>query len=193
MEFAEQCLNVGNGNALPSFTNYGNDDVTRITLHNQAIIPRYEFTCCGNVIEWGVDVEQGGGGDNRLYTLDLQVWRPSPTTVDGSTGSGQYILIGNNRFTSISLSNNVAQVTPSPRDEIQFRSGDVLGFYVEEARNDNRGVNVITTAEFTSETVWYVSVATLHDIDCPVSAGSSGLLNTQFRGAPVVSIETGIY
>ena len=29
---------------------------------------------------------------------------------------------------------------------------------------------MITTAEFTSETVWYASVATLHDIGCPVSA-----------------------
>ena len=183
-------MNLGNDNALPSFQDYGNDGVTRITLHHQAIIPRYEFTCCGNVTEWGVDVERGGNGDNRLYTLDLQVWRPSPTTVDGSTGSGQYILVGNNRFTSISPSGGVAEVTPSPRDQIQFRSGDVLGFYVEEARDSNRGVNVITTAEFTSETVWYASAATLQDIGCPISAGSSGVLNTQLRGAPVVSIET---
>ena len=184
-------MNVGNGNDLPGFQNYGNNGVTRIRLHHQAIIPSYEFTCCGNVTEWGVDVEQGGGKDNRMYTLDLQVWRPSPTTVDGSTGSGQYILVGNNRFTSISLSNNVAEVTPSPRDQIQFQSGDVLGFYVEEARDDNRGVNVVTTASYTSETVWYTSVATLHDIGCPVSAGSSGALNTQLQGAPVVSIQTG--
>ena len=184
-------MNVGNNNALPSFQDFGNDGVAMITLHNQAIIPSYKFTCCGNITEWGVDVKQDEDMDNERYTLDLQVWRPSPTTVDGSTDSGQYILVGNNRFTSISLSGGVAQVTPSPRDEIQFRSGDVLGFYVEEARDSNGGVNVVTTAEFTSETVWYASVATLHDIGCPVSAGSSGVLNTQFRGAPVVSIETG--
>ena len=85
----------------------------------------------------------------------------------------------------------IAQVTPSPRDQIQFQSGDVLGFYVEEARNDDRGVNVVTTAEFTSETVWYASVATLQDIGNPVSAGHSGVLNTQLRGAPVVSIKAG--
>ena len=62
---------------------------------------------------------------------------------------------------------------------------------MEEARDDNRGVNVVTTASYTSETVWYTSVATLHDIGCPVSAGSSGVLNTHLLGAPVVSIETG--
>ena len=162
----------------------------RIKRYHQAIIPSYEFRCCGNVTEWGVDVQPGGNADNGLYTLNLQVWRPSPTTVDSSTGSGQYILVGNNRFTSISLSGDVAEVTPSPRDQIQFRSGDVLGFYVEEAINNNRGVNVVTTKSFTSETVWHASVATLQIIGCPISAGSSGILNTQFQGAPVVSIET---
>ena len=184
-------MNVENGNELPSFENYGKNGGTRIKLHHQAIIPSYEFTCCGNVTEWGVDIEQGGRDDDMMYTLNLQVWRPSPTIVGGSTGSGQYILVGNNRFTEISLSNNVAQVSVMPQNHIQFRPGDVLGFYVEEARNSDRGVNVITTAEFSSETVWYASVATLHDIGCPISTGSSGVLNTEFRGAPVVSIETG--
>ena len=136
-----------------------------------------------------MDVEQGGGMDNRRYTLNLQVWRPSPTTVDGSTGSGQYILVVNNRFRSISLSDNRAIVTPSP--QIQFQSGDVLGFYVEEAKDDNRGVNVVTTASYTSETVWYASVASLNSLGCPISAGSSGVLNTSLHGAPVVSIKTG--
>ena len=69
------------------------------------------------------------------YILDLQVWRPSPT-VDDSTGAGQYSLVGNNRFTSISLpmgggASQVAILTPSSQaqDYIQFQPGDVLGFY----------------------------------------------------------------
>ena len=184
-------MNVGNRNDLPSFQNYGNSGVTRITCYHQAIIPSYEFTCCGNVTEWGVDVQQGGRNEDRLYTLNLQVWRPSPTAVDGSTGSGQYILVGNNRFTSISLSNNVAEVSVRAQDQVQFRPGDVLGFYVEEARDSNRGVNVITTKEFTMEVVWYASAATVNSLGCPVSAGSSRVLNTELRGAPVISIQTG--
>ena len=188
---AEQCLDVGNGNGLRNFESYGDKGVTRIRLHHQAIIPSYEFTCCGNVTAWGVDVQQGGGGDNRLYTLDLQVWRPSPTTVDSSTGSGQYILVGNNRFTSISLMNDLAQVSVMPQNQVQFQGGDVLGFYVEEARDDNRGVNVVTTTSYTSETVWYASVATLNSVGYSLSAGSSGVLNTELRGAPVISIQTG--
>ena len=61
------------------------------------------------------------------YTLDFQVWRPSPT-VSTSSGAGCYSLVGSNKFTSISLANGLARVTPSPQDYIQFQSGDVLGF-----------------------------------------------------------------
>ena len=60
-----------------------------------------------------MDVHPGGGNRQNEYTLDLQVWRPSPT-VDDSTGAGQYSLVGNNRFTSISLSDQVAIVRPGP-------------------------------------------------------------------------------
>ena len=176
---------------LPSFQSY-RDNVAQITLHRQAIIPSYEFTCCGNITEWGVDFQPGGGRDDGEYTIDLQVWRPPPT-VDDSTGTGQYSLVGNNRFTSISLSDGVAQVTPSSRSQVQFSPGDVLGFYVEEARDndDDRGVNVLTTSSYTSERVWYASVTTLNTMGSPVSVGSSGVLNTQLRGAPVISIDTG--
>ena len=104
---AQNCPQTGIGNGLPTFMNYRGDgiEMNRIPRHHQAIIPSYKLVCdqmCGNITEWGVDVHQGGDGDQRLYTLDLQVWRPSPT-VDDSTGTGCYSLVGNNRFTSISL------------------------------------------------------------------------------------------
>ena len=126
------------------------------------------------------------------YILDLQVWRPSPT-VDDSTGTGQYSLVGNNRFTSISLSDQVAIVTPSPQDYIQFQPGDVLGFYVEEARDSEDGVVVLTNPNgFTSEAVWFVSIdpamATSQSV---YSIGSSGDLDSLTRAAPVISIATG--
>ena len=131
-------------------------------------------------------MESGGGNDDMLYTLNLQVWRPSPSS------SSEYYLVGNNRFSAISLSDNVAVVTPSPQDYIQFRPGDVLGVYVEEARDgNNRGVVVLTDSSFTNEIVWQASVASQDVPGCPVSVGSSGDLNTMIRGAPVISIETG--
>ena len=163
---------------------------------------------CGNITEWGVDVHPGGGKhqlpDGIPYTLDLQVWRPSPT-VDNSSGTGCYSLVGNNRFTSISLNDQVAEVTPSSQDYIQFQPGDVLGFYVEEAREPDDGVVILTSysdddgriTSFTSELVWHASIApsmaTSQNGDCPYSVGSSGVLNTLIRAAPVISISTGSY
>jgi hypothetical protein len=150
---------------------------------------------CGNITEWGADLQPGGGKhDMKQYSLDFQVWRPSPT-VDDSTGTGCYSLVGNNRFTSISLSNGVAQVTPSPQDYIQFQPGDVLGFYVEEASEATDGVVVLTRpSSFASELVWYASIeedmATSQNGDCPYSVGSNGVLNTPTRAAPVISIST---
>ena len=135
--------------------------------------------------------------DKGQYSLDLQVWRPSPT-VDDSTGTGCYSLVGNNRFTSITFSDNLVRVTPSPPDQdyIQFQPGDVLGFYVEKARDDNNGVVVLTSpTSFASERVWYASIAptmaTSQNGDCPYSVGSSGVLNTVKQAAPVISIATG--
>ena len=160
---------------------------------------------CGNITEWGVDVRPDGDNhqpDEEPYTLDLQVWRPSPT-VDDSTGTGCYSLVGNNRFTSIPLRNLVALMIPSPQDYIQFQPGDVLGVYVEEAREDDDGVVVLTSYEsydestdFTSDpVVWYASIAptmtTSQNGDCPYSVGSNGVLDTLTQAAPVISISIG--
>ena len=187
-DFSDQCLQTNNGQSLPSFQNYGGS-VGRISRYHQAIIPSYRFTCCGEITAWGVDVEKGGGKDDGEYTLNLQVWRPSPTM--GQTGGGVYSLVGNNRFTSIPLSDGVAEsLLPSSSDYIQFRPGDVLGFYVEEARDDNdRGVAVLTTDSYTSESVWYASTSQAV-AGCPISVGSAGDLSTMLRAAPVISIST---
>ena len=201
---AQNCPQTGNGNSLQSyFTDYRGNGF-RIPKHNQAIITSYKFDCnqmCGNIIEWGVDVHPGGAGhqpDNgEPYTLDLQVWRPSPTE---ECSTDCYSLVGNNRFTSISLgtgmSNQVARVSPSTQDYIQFQPGDVLGFYVEEAKQiSNEGVLLLTSpSSLTSEvTVWYASIdpamATSQSV---YSIGSSGDLNSLTHAAPVISIETGM-
>ena len=178
-------------------------DEEEITLHHQAIITSYKLNCnqmCGNITAWGVDVQPGGDNHNNgQYSLDLQVWRPSPT-VNDSTGTGCYSLVGNNTFTSITFSDNLVRVTPSPQDYIQFQFGDVLGFYVEEARDDNDGVVILNSnvdKSFTSERVWYASIAptmaTSQNGDCPYSVGSTGgVLNTATRAAPIISIATGI-
>ena len=182
---SSSCLQVHSENGPPEFFNYGTLS-TRVHSHHQAIIPSYKLDCRGNITEWGVDVQMNGD-----YTLDLQVWRPSPT-VNDSTGTGCYSLVGNNRFTDIRLLNRVAIVTSSPGDYIQFQPGDVLGVYVEEVSNSKNGVAILSN--FTSELVWYASIApamtTSQNGDCSYSVGSSGVLNTAMNGAPVISIFT---
>ena len=139
-----------------------------------------------------MDVHRDGAAFQNDYTLDLQVWRPSPTE-DDSTGAGQYSLVGNNRFTSISLSDQVAIVTPSPQDYIQFQPGNVLGFYVDGDRGNNDGVVILTSpSSFANEVVWFASIApTLATSQITYSIGSSGDLDTSTRAAPVISIGTG--
>jgi hypothetical protein len=172
----------------------GKENNHRIIHHNQAIIPTYKFNSCGNISKWGLDVFE----NTISYALDLQVWRPSPT-VDDSTGTGCYSLVGNNRFTSITssqLSGGLVRVTPSPQDYIQFRPGDVLGFYVEEAiKSTYNTPGVVLRASpsyLTSERVWFASIhhdaATSQNGDCPYSVGSNGVLNTLTRAAPVLSV-----
>ena len=168
--------------------NYGGN-LDRIFRYHQAIIPSYEFTCCGVITTWGVDVEPGGGRDQLMYTLDFQVWRPSPTT---NAATGCFSLVGNNRFTSVTLQGNRAIITPSPTDYIQFQRGDVLGFYVENAREDNRGIVLLTTDTYTNVLVWHgiPTETTSHIGSCPYSVGPNGALATPINAAPVISIAT---
>ena len=141
----------------------------------------------------GADVSPGdvSPGDDIEYTIDFQLWRPSPTTPQDSLGTGNYSLVGNNRFSNIIPNDGVArELSPSPQDYIQFQPGDVLGLYVEVDRGTDRGgVVALTTDEYTSEVVWHASIGS-QNVGSSVSAGSSGNLNTILRGAPVISIST---
>jgi hypothetical protein len=102
-------------------------------------------------------------------------------------------LAGNNRFTSISLTNDLAIVTPAPQDYIEYQPGDVLGFYVENAARGHNGIVLRTSPSWlTSELVWFASITgtakTSMSGDCPYSVGSDGVLDTSTRAAPVISI-----
>ena len=163
-------------------------------LH-QVIIPSYRFTCCGNIIEWGVDVHPGGDNHDGFYTLNLQVWRPSPTVET----TGCYSLLGNNRFTSVTLTNQVAMVTPLPQERIIFQPGDVLGFSVENTNRDDGGAVLLMDYSeqgdgvFEIEEVWHADVSNVvlpGNGQCPFPVGSQPgrILNTFTSAAPVISV-----
>ena len=197
----QECLRANNANGLPPFRDYQDTNLNTdvIPYQHQAIIPSYRFDCSGNITEWEVDVFPAGAMDDMMYTLNLQVWRPSPTVEI----TGCYSLVGNNRFTSVSLSNRAAVITPLPQDRIQFQPGDVIGFYVENDRGGDlpRGVVVVDDLnmqgdkQYKTEEVWHadISNAIISDLDCPFPVGSpiSGsfrVLTDFTNAAPVITV-----
>ena len=136
-------------------------------------------------------MQPDGGGVDRMFSLDLQVWRPSPTVQT----TGCYSLVGNNRFTSIRLTQRVAIITPLPQERVQFQPGDVLGFYVKSARGDEKeGVVLLSDLSikgdrrYETEEVWYAQRPQFGSIGCPYPVGSRRVLNTFTRAAPVISL-----
>ena len=162
-------------------------------LH-QVIVPSYRFACCGNITEWGVDVHPGGSNHEMVYTLDLQVWRPSPAVQT----TGCYSLVGSNRFTSVSLIDQVAMVTPMPEMRINFQPGDVLGFSLENTDGSDGGVVLLMESGdqgYETEEVWYADASNpvIGNRECPYPAGtqSGRMLNTFTSAAPVISVSYG--
>ena len=197
-QYAE-CLQTNNCNGLPFFQGYtgaaGTPD-RRIHHQHQATIPSYKFNCCGNITEWGVDLNPVE--EDARFTFDFQVWRPSPTVNE----DGCYSLVNNFIIRSTSLPTNpaishVARVTPLPQDQLQFQPGDVLGFYVEShgTRSDNdNGVVFLNNGGHTSELVWHAKIdetartSQSRSGSCPYPVGTNRVLSTSRCVAPVISI-----
>ena len=196
----DACLQTNNEDGLPPFQGYTGAAAgpeRRIQHQHQAIIPSYEFNCCGNITEWGVDLSPAG--TNITFDFDFQVWRPSPTVSE----TGCYSLVGNFivRSTTIPIqpvSEHVARVTPLPQEQLQFQPGDVLGFYVESGgttSNHDNGVVLLNSANYTTELVWHASITTpnLQSGSCPYPVGPTGVLSTSTRAAPVISLSVKTY
>ena len=105
---------MNNENGLPFLQGYIAGANRRIHHQHQAIVPSYQLNCCGNITEWGVDLNPFGY--SVTFDFDFQVWRPSPTV--GETGC--YSLVNNFAIKETSLPSgpeidHVARVTPSPQ------------------------------------------------------------------------------
>ena len=138
---------------------------------------------------------------SATFDLDFQVWRPSPTVNE----TGCYSLVGNYIVTSTSIPvspeiDHVARVTPSPQDQLQFRPGDVLGFYVEShgtSSDFDNGVVLLNNGSHANELVYFASIditaQTSQSGSCPYPVGTAGVLNSTTRAAPVISISLTTY
>ena len=106
----------------------------------EAIVPAYTFQCSDTVTEWRACVHPGGTG--QQYFIQFQVWR----SIDDDGGC--YELVGSNTPQD---AENMQQflnpsggcvVLPVREDrQIEFQSGDVVGYYVDRGNdnNDNNG------------------------------------------------------
>ena len=152
----------------------------------------YKFNCCGNITEWGVDLNPDRDREDQTFDFILQVWRPSPTLQIYSC----YSLVNDHRIIStvVNQTVRVAKGTPLPQNQLQFEPGDVLGFYVEShgsgSSDDDNGVVVLNNGRHTSELVWHGSITSLtsQSHNCPYRVGTGGLLSTSTRAAPVISV-----
>ena len=111
----------------------------RLPSGSQAIVPSYRFSCCGNIKEWMTYVDPSGLNHiDRVYSIDFQVWRPSPVVM-GAGGEGCYSLVGHNTFPSVTFSalDSISLSVMTPQQTmIAVRPGDVLGYFVVSSRDN---------------------------------------------------------
>ena len=132
----------------------------------------------------------GGNHQDGAYTIHFQVWRPSPTV--GSDGAGCYSLVGENRFTGITLINRAVSETPEPTNIISVQPGDVVGYYAMSNRGDDDGIQMNSADD--SITIYYNednggNPISLGPDSCQVRAGDGGLLTSSTSAAPQLSID----
>ena len=146
-------------------------------------------------------------GYGVTFDFIFQVWRPSPAV----KVSGCYSLVNDFMSKKIALSTDsplserVARITPLPQQQLQFQLGDVLGFYVEShgqgdvagGDHDNGVVLLNNDTDYRSESVWFASIDVTaqpsQSGSCPYPVGTSGVLNSLTRAAPVISISMTTY
>ena len=173
----------------------GSERFPSLTL---AIVTSYKFQCCGNITAWQTYVEPAGNNHrDRVYTINFQVWRPSPT-VDSD---GCYGIVEEDIYANIKLiegENGLVNRTLAPSSFISVQPGDVVGYFT--SLDDNKDGGIQHDPEFNMESVWY---HTHTDDDPLVSRGDSQLclfpvgedavLRTFSSFGPIFSVDIGKY
>ena len=189
------CLTANNEFGLPDYRRMdSNLKLTTLPLQHQTIIPSYKFHCCGTITEWTISIAISN--NDTMDLLSLQVWRPSLTVYE----TGCYTLVGSNNFTSVSVKSQVTVVTPLPHERIQFQPGDVLGFYIENAkvglmdRSVDGGVMMLCDVNergdrgYETEEVWYATNLVFSNANCLAAVGPGKLLDSYTNVAPIISV-----
>lgn len=161
---------------LPTFEDQGRHSRS-LLLGIQALIPKYQFTCKGRVINWGLATEKRG-----RHRVDLQVWRP----VEEADGS--YDLIGANSFdVQPEKGQKLILLTPTAAEQIQVQAGDVLGLFIENNLSIGDDYLIQVASNTPGITVHFT------ETDHPLVRIEQHLLPVQQNVAPVVALEMGKY
>ncbi len=183
---AQDCLLAAEGRAIPfRKVNYQ----PRLFSGTLAIITSYKFGCCGNITAWLTYVHPGGKLHQGVYDITFHVWRPSPTVQE----SGCYSLVGENRFTTISLNDGLVYETPEPSNILTVQPGDVVGYFTLSRNGKDDGIQLDNNQMIDS--VWYHTNTDSDPLiygglECPFPVGSSTgrLLRSFTSAAPVLSV-----
>ena len=156
----------------------------------QVIVTGYKFRCCGNITTWQTNVSPAGKRHQRAYDITFQVWRPSPTAQE----NGCYALVGENRFTRISLGRDgLVSETPKPSKILSVQPGDVVGFYSINRRYVGAGLQLNKKQH--THGVWYQNnidswplILRASDCPFPVGTGAGRSLIFSTNVAPVLTV-----
>ena len=183
---AQDCLRPANTEDLLP---YRDENFQGIPNGNgaQAIITSYQFHCCGDITAWQTFVQPDGGRHNNgQYSINFQVWRPSPTV--GNDGAGEYSLVGENRFPNIRFDGSVSE-TPRPTNVISVRPGDVVGFFLSSSEGGNDGIQLEETSRFRNDRLlWYQTEFPEGPLSTLV-AGNGRTLTQSTNAGPMLSVD----
>lgn len=164
-----------------------------------SIVTSYRFDCCGQIASWKTYVQPDGNEHiNGQYTIDLQVWRPSPM-VDTN---GCYSMVGYDRYSGVLGYRGLVSKVSKPSRRITFHAGDVIGLLIFRHYNSSipspkkGGIKLDTS--YSEEVVWYHVNSQLDPLkvgkeSCPLPVGPGRKLRDSINAAPLLSLQTGIY
>ncbi len=126
---------------------------------------------------------------NGVYTIDFQVWRPSPSVgVDGC-----YSLVGLNHFENIRLADGgLVNETTAPSNTITVQPGDEVGYFVTLIEDVEGGI-IQLDGDYHDEAVWYNQEGSLvvgggESMPCILQVEINRTLSSFTNIAPVLSV-----
>ena len=159
----------------------------------QAIIPTYKFYCdCVNITSWETYVQPGGRNHQYgVFDITFQVWRPSPTVNSSNGYEGCYSLVGENVFTSVTVSEgSFVQLSPTPPSIITAQSGDVVGYYTNSRGGNDEGIQLERDNDYNENIVLYKMEMDSLRTNNKLSVGPGGALTVSTRAAPMLKVST---